>query len=88
MIETALVVLVMSIVLAVVLPTVTVFFSEQTTIQNTFGAVDQLVLASETVTRFVHEAVDASPNPPATPFVTASANAVTFTTNDGRADGA
>ena len=87
MIETALVVLVMSIVLAVVLPTVTVFFSEQTTIQNTFGAVDQLVLASETVTRFVHEAVDASPNPPATPFVTASANAVTFTTNTGQANG-
>jgi hypothetical protein len=87
LIETSLTVLIMSIVLAVALPTVTVFFHEQTTITNTFGAVDQLVLASETVTRFVHEAVDASPNAPATPFVSASANAVTFTSNTGQANG-
>ena len=88
LIETALTVLIMGIVLAVALPTVSVFFREQTTIQNTFGSVDQLVLASETVTRFIHEAVDASPPPSSsTPFISASANAVTFTTNTGQANG-
>ena len=46
----------MAIVLAVAFPAVPLFFGEQTSIQNTFSAVDQLVLASETVTRYVHEA--------------------------------
>jgi prepilin-type N-terminal cleavage/methylation domain-containing protein len=87
LVETSLTVLIMAIILAVAFPTIPLFFSEQTSIQNTFGAVDQLVLASETVTRFVHEAVDASPNPPATPFVSASSNAVTFTTNVGKTSG-
>ncbi len=67
----------------VAFPTVPLFFGEQTSIQNTFGAVDQLVLASETVTRFVHEAVDDSPGGLASPFVSANANAVTFTANTG-----
>jgi len=83
LIETALTVLIMAIVLACAFPTVPLFFGEQTSIQNTFGAVDQLVLASETVTRFVHEAVDNSPGGLVSPFVSASANAVTFTANTG-----
>ena len=83
LIETALTVLIMAIVLACAFPTVPLFFGEQTSIQNTFGAVDQLVLASETVTRFVHEAVDNSPGGLASPFVSASSNAVTFTANTG-----
>jgi prepilin-type N-terminal cleavage/methylation domain-containing protein len=87
LIETAMVCVIMAIVMAIALPTVPLFFGEETSVQNTFGAVDQLVLASETVTRFVHEAVDASPNAPATPFVSASGNAVTFTTNTGKSSG-
>jgi prepilin-type N-terminal cleavage/methylation domain-containing protein len=87
LVEMSLTVLIMAIVLAVALPTVPFFFGEQTAVQNTFTAVDQLVLASETVTRFIHEAVDASPNPPATPFLSANSNAVTFTTNTGRSSG-
>jgi len=43
LIETALTVLIMAIVLACAFPTVPLFFGEQTSIQNTFGAVDQLV---------------------------------------------
>jgi prepilin-type N-terminal cleavage/methylation domain-containing protein len=87
LIETAMTCVIMAIILAIAFPTVPLFFGEETSVQNTFGAVDQLVLASETVTRFVHEAVDASPNPPATPFVSASGNAVTFTTNTGKSSG-
>ncbi len=83
LIETCLTVLIMAIVLACAFPTVPLFFGEQTSIQNTFGAVDQLVLASETVTRFVHEAVDDSPGGLASPFTSASSNAVTFTANTG-----
>jgi len=73
----------MSIVLACAFPTIPLFFGEQTSIQNTFGAVDQLVLASETVTRYVHEAVDNSPGGLASPFASANGNAVTFTANTG-----
>lgn len=83
LIETMLTVAIMAIVLACAFPTVPLFFGEQTAIQNTFGAVDQLVLASETVTRFVHEGVDNSPGGLASPFVSASSNAVTFTANTG-----
>ena len=46
LVETSLTVLIMAIILAVAFPTIPLFFSEQTSIQNTFGAVDQLVLAS------------------------------------------
>ena len=87
LIETLLTVLIMAIVLAVAFPTVPLFFGEQTSIQNTFSAVDQLVIASETITRFVHEGVDAWAATPASPFVSASANAVTFTSNTGNALG-
>jgi len=83
LIETCLTVLIMAIVLACAFPTVPLFFGEQTSIQNTFGAVDQLVLASETVTRYVHEGVDNAPGGLASPFVSASSNAVTFTANTG-----
>ena len=34
------------------------FFRESNIVQNTYGSVDQLVLASEVATRYVHEAVD------------------------------
>jgi hypothetical protein len=77
--------LIFAIVLGAALPTVPLFFNESATVQNTYAAVDQLVLASEVVTRYVHEAV--APAPASTPFATASANAVTFYTNTGNANG-
>jgi hypothetical protein len=80
-------VLVMAIVLAAAFPVVPVFFRESTDVQNTYSAVDQLVLASEVATRFIHEAVDPAPGAPATPFASASANAVTFYANNGNAAG-
>jgi type II secretory pathway pseudopilin PulG len=87
LVETALTVLVMAIVLAAAFPTVSLFFGEETAVQNTYSAVDQLVLASEVATRYIHEAVDSSPASPATPFVSASANAVTFYANTGNVNG-
>ncbi len=83
LIETMLTVAIMAIVLACAFPTIPLFFGEETSIQNTFGAVDQLVLASETVTRYVHEAVDNSPGGLASPFISASGTGVTFTANTG-----
>lgn len=87
LVETALTVLVMATVLATAFPVASVFFRVSNEVTNTYSAVDQLVLASEVATRFIHEAVDASPQAPASPFVSASANAVTFYANTGNANG-
>ncbi|MGA2522253.1 MAG: prepilin-type N-terminal cleavage/methylation domain-containing protein [Acidimicrobiales bacterium] len=87
LVETALTVLIVAIVLAAAFPVVPVFFRESTAVQNTYTAVDQLVLASEVATRFIHEAVDPSPTSTTFPFLSASANAATFYTNDGNANG-
>ncbi len=87
LIETALTCLVISIVLAAAFPVVPVFFRESTAIQNTYNSVDQLVLASEVVTRYIHEAVDPSPVAPVSPFASASANATTFYANTGNPKG-
>jgi len=86
LVEMAITVLVMAIVLAAAFPVIPVFFRESTTVQNTYSAVDQLVLASEVATRFIHEAVDPAPGS-ASPFLSASANAVTFYSNTGNANG-
>jgi hypothetical protein len=85
LVETSLTCLLIAIVLAAVFPTVPLFFGQSTIVQNTYAAIDQLVLASEVVTRYVHEAVAPAPN--ATPFSTAGANATTFYANTGNANG-
>jgi type II secretory pathway pseudopilin PulG len=85
LVETLLTVLVVSIVLAAAFPVLPVFFRESNIVQNTYQSVDQLVLASEVVTRYVHEAV--SPSSSTNPFLTANANNVTFYANTGKATG-
>ena len=76
-----------AVVLAAAFPVVPLFFSEANTVQNTYGSLDQLVLASETVTRYVHEAVDPSPTATTYPFASASGNAVTFYADTGLSTG-
>ncbi len=85
LIETLLTVLVVSIVLAAAFPVLPVFFRESNIVQNTYQSVDQLVLASEVVTRYVHEAV--SPSSSTNPFSVANANNVTFYANTGKSTG-
>ena len=87
LVETILTVAVISVVLAAAFPTVPLFFGESTSVQNTYQSLDQLVLASEVVTRYIHEAVDPSPSNGTAPFLSASANAVTFYANTGNANG-
>jgi len=87
LVETALVVLIMSVVLAAAFPVVPVFFRESTAVQNTYTAVDQLVLASEVATRYIHEAVDPTPTAALNAFASASANAVTFYADTGYVNG-
>ena len=87
LVETALTVLVVAVVLAAAFPTVPLFFNEETSVQNTYQSVDQLVLASEVVTRYIHEAVDPSPSGSTYPFLIASANGATFYANTGNANG-
>ncbi|HEY5023917.1 MAG TPA: prepilin-type N-terminal cleavage/methylation domain-containing protein [Acidimicrobiales bacterium] len=85
LVETLITVLVMSIVLAAAFPVLPVFFRESNIVQNTYQSVDQLVLASEVVTRYAHEAV--SPSSTTNPFLTANANSTTFYANTGKATG-
>ncbi|HTZ09018.1 MAG TPA: hypothetical protein VMB72_08090, partial [Acidimicrobiales bacterium] len=49
LVETALTVGLIAVVIAAAFPVTSVFFREANTVQNTYGAVDQLVLASEVV---------------------------------------
>ncbi|HVA03463.1 MAG TPA: type II secretion system protein [Acidimicrobiales bacterium] len=85
LVETLLTVLVVSIVLAAAFPVLPVFFRESNIVQNTYQSVDQLVLASEVATRYVHEAV--SPSSSTNPFSSANANNVTFYANTGKSTG-
>ncbi|HUI02420.1 MAG TPA: hypothetical protein VLZ77_02680 [Acidimicrobiales bacterium] len=87
LVETILTCAVISVVLVAAFPTVPLFFGQSTSVQNTYQSLDQLVLASEVVTRYIHEAVDPSPAAGTSPFASASANAVTFYANTGNANG-
>ncbi len=79
--------LIMLIVMAAAFPTIPVFFRESTAVQNTYTAVDQLVLASEVATRFIHEAVDPTPTSTLNAFNSANGNGVIFYANTGNANG-
>ena len=85
LVETLITVLVVSIVLIAAFPVLPVFFRESNIVQNTYSSVDQLVLASEVATRYVHEAV--APSSTANPFLTANANSTTFYANTGNVNG-
>jgi type II secretory pathway pseudopilin PulG len=85
LVETLITCLVVSIVLAAAFPVLPVFFRESNIVQNTYQSVDQLVLASEVATRYVHEAVANSPT--GNPVLTANANSTTFYANTGNANG-
>jgi len=85
LLETMMTVLIMGIVLALAVPTVTIVYGLTTTVQNTYSAVNQLVLASEAVTRYIHEGVASSSTD--TPFVSATADSVTFTADTGETAG-
>lgn len=87
LVETALTVGLIAVVIAAAFPVTSVFFREANTVQNTYGAVDQLVLASEVVTRYIHEAVDPSPTSSTYPFLSASSNGVTFYADTGLSTG-
>ena len=85
LVETLITVLVVSIVLAAAFPVLPVFFRESNIVQNTYQSVDQLVLASEVATRYIHEAT--APSATANPVLSANANTTTFYTNTGKTNG-
>jgi type II secretory pathway pseudopilin PulG len=90
LVETLITVLVVSIVLIAAFPVLPVFFRESNIVQNTYGSVDQLVLASEVATRYIHEAVATTTVAGANgvnPVQTANANNTTFYANTGNANG-
>lgn len=85
LVETALTCLVLAIALTTALPLSSMILHVGTDTQNTYSAVDQLVLASESITRYVHEAVANAAG--GAPFVSASSNAAVFYANLGNSNG-
>ena len=85
LVEVALTCCVLAIVLAAVLPVSSMILRVGTDVQNSYSSVDQLVLSSEVVTRYVHEAVANASG--GSPFVSANSNAVVFYADLGNANG-
>lgn len=94
LIEMMLSVLVLSVIIIMSMPTVQMFYSQSATVQNTFMAANQVLLASEILTEYTHDGVASCPAPPGDascstangeqPFVTATSTSATFfaDTND------
>jgi hypothetical protein len=85
---------ILAVVLAITTPVVTAFYDVNNDVQQSFNATNQLVLASETLTQYLHEAV--APCPPSstecstTAFSSSSApdaTSFTFYANTGDSDG-
>jgi len=85
LIESAMVCVTLAMLMAITVPTVTFVYQLSTTVRNTYNAVDQLALASEVVTRYVHEAVANASG--GTPFISATADTATFYSDTGNANG-
>jgi prepilin-type N-terminal cleavage/methylation domain-containing protein len=85
LVESAITMVVLAVALAAAVPIVTMSFRMTADVQNTYTAVDQLALASEVVTRYVHEAVANVSG--GTPFPSATADTATFYTDTGNANG-
>jgi prepilin-type N-terminal cleavage/methylation domain-containing protein len=97
LIEMLLSVLILSIIIGLSTSTVRMFYTQSADVQNTFVVTNQVILASEALTQYTHDAVASCPGPTATPsdsacnatngeypFVIATATAATFfaDTND------
>jgi len=81
---------VLAVAMAATVPAVTVFYSESTAISRTYSAVDQVLLASESLNRYVREAVEpaaAVSGVPTPPFALATAEAATFYADVGSSNG-
>jgi type II secretory pathway pseudopilin PulG len=66
LVEVMITVLLLAIVLAITTPTVTMFFDVNNDVQQTYSATNQVVLASEVLTQYLHEAITPCPTPAGT----------------------
>lgn len=90
LVETMVTCVVVSLALAATVPVVTTFYRESTAVQRTYGAVDQVLLASEILNQYIREAVEPAPpvgGVPVPPFALATAAAATFYADTGEATG-
>jgi prepilin-type N-terminal cleavage/methylation domain-containing protein len=85
---------ILAVVLAITTPVVTAFYDVNNDVQQSFNATNQLVLASETLTQYLHEAVAPCPTSSTKCSTTAfssssapSATSLTFYANTGNSNG-
>lgn len=75
----------MSIAMAVAVPAVVAFYGESSDVQQTYSVVDQVIPATETIPRYIREAVQ--PSATAAPFSVANATTATFYADTGGTTG-
>lgn len=94
LVEILITVAILSVVLAITTPVVTAFYDVNGDVQQSFTATNQLVLASESLTQYLHEAVAPCPTGSSECSTTAfssttapSATSLTFYADTGNANG-
>ena len=94
LVEIMITVAILGVVLAITTPLVTAFYDVNGDVQQSFAATNQLVLASESLTQYLHEAVAPCPTGSTKCSTTAfssstapTANSVTFYADTGNANG-
>jgi len=90
LVETLVTCLVLSLAFAAVVPILVVFDLESTAVLHTYGAVDQVLLASEILNQYIRDAVEPGPptsGVPVPPFSSASGNSATFYADTGNPTG-
>jgi hypothetical protein len=83
----------MMVVLIITTPVVTAFYDVNQNVQQTYNSANQVILASEKLTQYIHEAVAPCPtgttqsNCPTSAFTTATGNSLTFYANTNNSTG-
>jgi prepilin-type N-terminal cleavage/methylation domain-containing protein len=93
LVEITMVVALMAVVIAITTPVVAMFFDMNNDVQQTYSTANQDILASETLTQYLHEAVAPCPSGSVktgcytTPYATANQSTLTFFANVNSSDG-
>jgi len=89
-IEIVVTLLVLAVLFTVTMPTITIFMNLSNQVNATYSGGDQMLLVTGVLSRYFRAAVEPAPETRASgfaPFITATANQITFTANFGNSNG-
>jgi prepilin-type N-terminal cleavage/methylation domain-containing protein len=92
LVEVMLVIAMLSLVLAITVPVVSMFYDTTDDVQQTYAASNQVLLASESLSQYLHEAIPPCPTGSSTcttttPFLSPTASSLTFYAYTGNSNG-